>query len=177
LLLDGEGNQVNLNFPSTYTAAAGEISISLSPELSQGQQNVLNSIYPNAAISAPLIKLQTQNDLSSEIAILRIINTRKGALQKQWTQLNNSELLSWPENDPQGGTPNWWQDENTFYGFLKGKGTYFLLSPLESQESLDLPLDGSIDQAYLQDLWFDLNSLDLDQEPAGKSGPRCVRAY
>ncbi len=163
LLLDGEGNQVNLNFPSTYTAAAGEISISLSPELSQGQQNVLNSIYPNAAISAPLIKLQTQNDLSSEIAILRIINTRKGALQKQWTQLNNSELLSWPENDPQGGTPNWWQDENTFYGFLKGKGTYFLLSPLESQESLDLPLDGSIDQAYLQDLWFDLNSLDLDQ--------------
>lgn len=161
LLLDSDGNQVNLNFPSTYTALAGEISVSLSSSLSQGQQNLLGQIYPNAAISEPVVKLQTQIAVNSEVAILRIVNTRKGILQKQWTQLSNSELFSWPESDPASGTPNWWQDENTFYGFLKGKGSYFLLSPLEAQTEINLPLDGSIDQAYLQDLWFDFNSLEL----------------
>ncbi len=162
LLMDNNSNQLNINFPASYLQAAGNVELSLQENLSPNQQAVLDNLYPNAALSAPLVKLNTTSAPGSEIAIMRMINSRKGRLQKQWTRLSGTNLESWPETDPDSQTPNWWQDDSTFYGFLGKGGSYFLLSPLDSQTEISVPLDGSVDQLYLQDLWFDLQNTQLE---------------
>ena len=62
----------------------------------------------------------------------------------------------------------WQQGENTWLwrdgelvSFLNGPGKFFLLSPLEAQNQIDLPLDGSLSRLYLQDIWLDLRDLNL----------------
>lgn len=161
LLLDSSGAQLNVNFPGAYLQASGNVSLSLSQALTPTQQTVLGNLYPNAALSEPIIELQTASSPGSQIAILRQVNARKGSLHKEWMRISGNTLNGWPETDPDSQTPNWWQSDNTFYGFLGSAGSYFLATPLAEQTELSIPLDGGFSQVYLQDLWFDLQSLNL----------------
>jgi len=161
LLLNDSGNQLNVNFPASYTQAAGGIELTMSSGLTPSQQTVLGSVYPNAAVSQPVIGLQTTASTGSETAVLRLLNVRKGKLEKEWTRLSGTAVYGWQETDSEAATANWWENDSTFYGFLQTSGSYCLVSPLSSQTELTIPLDGSFNQVFLQNLWFDLQSLSL----------------
>lgn len=161
LLLDDTGHQLSVNFPAAYTAAAGNITLTMRNGLSQSEQTMLQHYYPNATISTPILELITDSSPGEEVALIRLKTTAKGFFGKQWTRLFGFNTYSWPEADPDAGTANWWQDSTGLYSFLKGTGNYFLLTPLESQSEFTIPLDGSVSQVFLQELWFDLNNLLL----------------
>ncbi|MDD2331253.1 MAG: hypothetical protein PHI68_01230, partial [Candidatus Cloacimonetes bacterium] len=47
---------------------------------------------------------------------------------------------------------------DAYYSFIRGSGKYFFLSPLATQEQMLLPLDGSLNQFFVQELWFDFRA-------------------
>jgi len=162
LLLDNSGQQLGINFSAAYSQAAGNISLSMLPSLNQTDQNNLQRFFPNAALESSIIDLSTTSSPGSNYAYLRYRNSRKGHFTPQWTYLSSSQVYSWPETDQDSGNANWWQDNSGLYSFLGSGGKYFLLSPLDAQNEVSLPLDGSLRQVFLQDLWFDLSPLSLD---------------
>lgn len=161
MLLDSAGNQLGINFPAAYCAASGTIDLSMGQSLNQTEQSSLQNFFPNAAISTPVLSMQTSSSPGGEIAVLRLTGNSKGYFGKQWTRLSQSVAYTWPEENPTSGTANWWQEGSTLYSFISSSGKYFLLSPLQSQNEFSIALDGSLSQVLLQDLWFDLNGLSL----------------
>ncbi|MEN6444487.1 MAG: hypothetical protein ABFC98_00395 [Candidatus Cloacimonas sp.] len=161
LLLNSAGVQVAVNFPSSFTSSAGEITIRIKNQLNSNEQSQLASYFPDAAISYPIIDLQTERSPGNELAYIRILNSGKGFWGRQWIYLSENSVYGWSENDPPSGNSNWWIDSNGLYSFLKGSGKYFLLTPLENQQDVTIPLDGSVNYVFLQQVWFDLRSLSL----------------
>ncbi len=161
VLLNNTGAQVAVNFSAAYTSMAGNITIRLKDNLTD--YNKLTAYYPNAAISYPVVELQTEKAIGNCLAYLRILNAGKGFFSRQWIHLSENSVYSWSENDPVSGTSNWWIDETGLYSFLKGSGEYFLLSPLENQQEISVPLDGSVNSVFLQQVWFDLRSISLPE--------------
>lgn len=156
VLINKTKAQVAVNFPAAYTSMAGNITISLKDKLPEYDK--LTAYYPNAAISYPVVDLHTENQFANGLAFLRILNAGKGFFGRQWIYLSENSVYSWSENDPTSGNSNWWIDSNGLYSFLKGSGKYFLLTPLENQNEVTVPLDGSINSVFLQQVWFDLHS-------------------
>lgn len=159
VLINKTKAQVAVNFPAAYTSMAGNITISLKDKLPEYDK--LTAYYPNAAISYPVVDLHTENQLANGLAFLRILNAGKGFFGRQWIYLSENSVYSWSENDPTSGNSNWWIDPTGIYSFLKGSGKYFLLTPLENQQNVTIPLDGSVNYVFLQQVWFDLRSLSL----------------
>jgi hypothetical protein len=161
LLQDEDGNELAINFPADYCNAAGEISLSINAELSPTESGTLQQWFPNAAIASVPISLGTSSPVGSAVAVLRLREAGKGYFGEQWVQLASGQAYSWQADNPESGNPNWWQDSGYLYSFVAGNGKYFLLHPLESQNELSISLDGSYNQVFLQDLWFDLNGMNL----------------
>lgn len=161
LLQDEDGNELAINFPAEYCNAAGEISIGLNADISPSESGTLQQWFPNAAIASSPISLSTASPVGSSLAIIRQKEARKAYFGEQWVRLASSQAYSWQANNPESGNPNWWQESGYLYSFMAGSGKYFLLSPLDSQTELSIPLDGSYNQVFLQDLWFDLNGMNL----------------
>lgn len=161
LLMDDSGKQLAINFPAAYSAAAGSINLTMNSGLNQSDQTLLQHYYPHASISTPIFELITASSPGAELALVRFTTPAKSFFGKQWTMLSGTSASSWPETDQDSGSANWWQDATGLYSFLKGTGSYFLLTPLESQSAFTIPLDGSVSQVFLQELWFDLNNLLL----------------
>jgi len=161
LLVDNSGQQMAINFPADYALAAGTISLEMKQTLEQSQLASLQNFFPNAAINTPILKLQTANTVGSEIAYLRAKNSNKGYFGQQWTHLAGNLAHSWPNGNPDTQGTNWWQDSTGLYSFVSSSGSYFLLTPLEGQSEFTIPLDGSYNQLFLQELWFDLQNLNL----------------
>ncbi|MCK9308927.1 MAG: hypothetical protein M0P99_01485 [Candidatus Cloacimonetes bacterium] len=161
LLQDGSANQLSLNFPAAYCQAAGQINLSMGSPLNQAELGTLQGLYPNAAISTPVISLQTATPTGSETAQLRLKNSSKGFFGQQWLRLASPMAYSWPATNLSSQATNWKMDNTGLYSFVQGSGKYFLLNPLESQTELNIPLDGSYNQVFLQELWFDLQNINL----------------
>jgi hypothetical protein len=161
LMLDSSGNQLAVNFPASYCIAAGTINLGMSPGLEQTDQSNLQNFFPNAAISTPIIELHTGSATGTEVAVLRLSTPSKGYFGKLWTRLTTNYAYTWPAIFPDATTENWWQENNRLYSFITNSGKYFLLSPLDTQNEVIIPLDGSYSQVFLQDLWFDINGLSL----------------
>ncbi|MDY0152519.1 MAG: hypothetical protein RBS43_09640 [Candidatus Cloacimonas sp.] len=161
LLQDDSGNQLSINFPAAYCSAAGTISLSMGESLELSDQTNLQHYFPNAAISTPVINIHTSSATGSETAVLRLNSCGKGYFGKQWMRLSADNAYSWPQTFPDATTANWWQEGSTLYSFVSTTGKYFLLTPLDTQSELSIPLDGSMNQIFLQDLWFNLNNLNL----------------
>ena len=160
LLVNSE-SQLAVNFPASYCNAAGQITLSLGESLSTSDQNNLQGFFPNSAISTPIIELQTASSTGSQVAPLRLISNSKRYFEQLWTQLSPAHTYTWQANDATNGTANWWQEGSNLYSFVFTGGKYFLISPLNYQNEISLPLDGSLSQVLLQDLWFDLNGISL----------------
>ncbi|MDD4310694.1 MAG: hypothetical protein PHO32_09960, partial [Candidatus Cloacimonetes bacterium] len=160
-LLINNNSQLAVNFPASYCSAAGQITLSMGENLNLSDQNILQGFFPNSAISTPIIELQTANSPGGEVAPLRLKSNSKGYFEQLWTQLSPNRAYTWQANDNTSGSANWWQEDSNLYSFVFTGGKYFLLSPLSTQNEVIVPLDGSLSQVLLQDLWFDLNGISL----------------
>lgn len=161
LLQNSGGKQLAVNFPAGYCDAAGEITLSMNSALNSEELSALQQWYPNAAISTPVIILQTASPTGTETAELWLKDSAKGFFGEQWVRLAPPQAYSWQSLNADSQTDNWWQDSSGLYSFLAGSGQYFLLTPLDTQTELNIPLDGSYNQVFLQELWFDLQSMSL----------------
>lgn len=153
--------QLSVNFPQTYCAVAGEISLSMGASLSPNEQSTLQAYYPNAAISTPIFSISTANPLNSSVAELWYRDGSKALFTEQWMRLAAPLAYTWSAQNPDTQAEDWWQDDSGLYSFLAGSGKYFLINPLESQTELSIPLDGSYNNVLLQDYWFDLRDINL----------------
>jgi hypothetical protein len=161
LLQDTSGKQLAVNFPAAYCAAAGLTTISMSRAIEINDYATLQRWYPNAAISTPIINVQTTSPVGSEIAVLMMKDASKGFFGEQWVRLASPMAYSWQSTNADSQINNWWQNSTGLYSFVAGSGSYFLLTPLDTQTELDIPLDGSFNQVFLQELWFDLQGMNL----------------
>ncbi|MDD2228886.1 MAG: hypothetical protein PHY48_05710 [Candidatus Cloacimonetes bacterium] len=161
LLHSSIGRQIAVNFPASYCQAAGQIELNMSNALSANELSALQNWYPNAALTSVITSLQTANPVGEELATLRMMDGGKGLFAEQWVQLAPPMAYSWQAIDPSSGAINWSLDNTGFHSFLQGSGKYFWLRPLDTQTELNIPLDGSYNQVFLQELWFDLQNMNL----------------
>ncbi|MDZ4182509.1 MAG: hypothetical protein U1B83_06510, partial [Candidatus Cloacimonadaceae bacterium] len=74
----------------------------------------------------------------------------------QWLRIGDSGIRSWETSEN-----TWLIREGKLISFLNSSGTYCLITPLSQQNVLIIPLDGSFDSIFLQDLWFELRDPDF----------------
>jgi hypothetical protein len=152
-------------FPREYLQQP--VTLSLQQELSPTEAQNVQAVFPGFALNTKILELQSENSTDS-VPIIRYRIPASRRFDQQWARLNGTNLTTW-----QGSESTWLFEGDELISFLQDTGKYFLLTPLESQTSLELPLDQSFSQLFLQDLWLDLRdvslsggSLKLDLEPA-----------
>jgi len=167
-LLSRPGGDIFFWFPADYLSVPATVSVADS--LSEADLQLTQSVFPGFALRTSVISVQSSYS-GTEVPILRFEGGGKGSFATQWTRINNGSVKGWPSSED-----TWLYSGDELISFLQGEGRYFLLTPLDSQTQLTLPLDGSYEQLYLQDLWldlFDLNlpgySLSIDLEPQTQS--------
>jgi hypothetical protein len=161
MLIGTNGKRLAVNFPASYTGAAGQITLSMGGSLSLAEQNTLQGFFPDAAISTSVISMQTATSVGTAIAELWYKDGSKSFFSEQWVCLAPPVAYSWQSTNDDTQANNWWQDSTGLYSFVAGSGKYFLLNPLDAQSDIEIPLDGTYNQVFLQQLWFDLQEINL----------------
>ena len=132
-----------------------DVTLKLEESLSPAEISTVQNLFPGFALNTKILNLQG-NLGSAPVPLVYYRTPQPRMLQKQWTRLHGGEVYGW-----QQGESTWLWRDGELVSFLSGAGKFFLLTPLESQNRLDLPLDGSLSQLYLQDIWLDLRGLNL----------------
>ena len=132
-----------------------DVTLKLEESLSPAEISTVQNLFPGFALNTKILNLQG-NLGSGPVPLVYYRTPQPRMLQKQWTRLHGGEVYGW-----QQGENTWLWRDGELVSFLSGAGKFFLLTPLESQNRLDLPLDGSLSQLYLQDIWLDLRGLNL----------------
>lgn len=139
--------------PSEFMAEQGELTLSLVNELQSSQVSAVQAVFPGFAMQSKVLKLSTEHSVVSDsVPILHYYLSGEKRFDAQWIKLNGSRLDSW-----ESGDQTWIQSGEQLTTFMNGAGYYFLACPLEAQNSLSIPLDGSLGQIYLPGLWLDLS--------------------
>ena len=132
-----------------------EVAVKLEPNLSSAEIGTVQSLFPGFTLNTPILSV-VGNLGSTPVPIVYYRMPQPRMLQRQWTRLHGGEVYGWPQ-----GENTWLWRDGELVSFLNGAGKFFLLSPLENQNRIDLPLDGSLSRLYLQDIWMDLRGLNL----------------
>ncbi len=140
-------------FPAETRATAQ--TLELKDSLLSGQVASIQSIFPGFALNTKVFSLSGATT-GSAVPILRYRVSGEKHFDQQWVRLSGANLTTW-----RSGEETWLYEGNELVTFLKGDGSYFLVTPVTGQNLLDIPLDGSYDQIFLQDLWLDLNDVEL----------------
>ncbi len=152
-LLVTSADSLRLWFPAG--SLASELTLKLEESLSAAEISAVQNLFPGFALDTPILNLE--GDLgSAQVPIVYYRMPQPRALLRQWTRLHGGEVHGW-----QQGENTWLWRDGELVSFLNGPGKFFLLSPLEAQNQIDLPLDGSLSRLYLQDIWLDLRDLNL----------------
>jgi hypothetical protein len=169
-LLYSDTQKLQIWFPAEYMASAGEVGLNILDALDTGDISRIQAVYPGFAINTGILDLQTQSDPDTAYPPILHWNLpqSKGFVQ-EWIRLSGGNVFGWPQ-----GADTWLVEGDKLISFLLGEGKYFLLSPLDTQEEMEVSLDGSLNQIYLQDFWLDLRytvvsgvsvRLDLTPDP------------
>lgn len=132
-----------------------EVTVKLEDSLSPAEIATVQNLFPGFVLNTPIFSLEG-NLGGTQVPIVYYRMPQPRTLQRQWTRLHRGAVHGWPQ-----GTNTWLWREGELVSFLNGAGKFFLLTPLESQNRIDLPLDGSLSKLYLQDIWLDLRDLNL----------------
>lgn len=152
-LIVTDSDYIRLWFPAEYLSAA--VSLNLRDNLEASEIPVIQQLFPGFAMNTKVLSLQS--DYSGTAIPLLYYRLSPGRyFNSQWTRLNNGNVTGWPS-----GENTWQLKDNELISFFKGRGSYFLATPLAAQNQISLPLDGSYSQLYLQDIWLDLNDLNI----------------
>ncbi len=163
-----DSERLQIWFTQSYLASAGQTRLEVLPQLGDADVSAVQAVYPGFALNTKVLDVRTQSapDVSSP-PILHWTQPPARKFVQEWLRLQGGQVFGWPQ-----GPDTWMIQNDVLISFVQGSGKYFLLSPLGEQAVLDLPLDGSFDQLYLQDLWLDLrdtalpnHSLRLDTAP------------
>lgn len=163
-----DSGNLQIWFPQAYLTSAGQTRLEILPQLGDADVSAVQAVYPGFALNTGVLDVQTQSvpDVVSP-PILHWSQPPARKFVQEWVRLQGGQVFGWAQ-----GPETWLVQNNVLISFLQGSGKYFLLSPLGEQTALELPLDGSFDQLYLQDLWLDLrdtalpnHSLRLDTAP------------
>ncbi len=139
-------------FPEEYLAASGRAEVNILDAVPTADLNLLQAVYPGFVLNTEVLELQTQSDPgAADVPILHWELESSGKFAPEWLRISESGLHGWPQ-----GSDTWILSEGKLISFVSAPGRYMLLSPLEAQQTLELPLDGSFSQLYFQDLWLDL---------------------
>lgn len=152
-LMINSADSLRLWFPAG--SLSSEVTVKLEKSLSTTEISTVQNLFPGFTLNTPILTLEG-NLGSAPVPIVYYRMPQPRMLQRQWTRLHGGEVYGWPQ-----GENTWLWRDGELVSFLSGAGKFFLLSPLESQSLLDLPLDGSLSRLYLQDLWMDLRGLNL----------------
>lgn len=140
-------------FPAETRATAQVLE--LQDSLLSGQVASIQSIFPGFALNTRVFTLSGATT-GTTVPILRYRVSGERHFDQQWVRLNGANITSW-----RSGEETWLYEDSELVTFLKGDGSYFLVTPVTGQDLLDIPLDGSYEQLFLQDLWLDLNDVSL----------------
>ncbi len=142
-------------FPAAYMSDTA--SLSLQESLSPSEATAVANVFPGFALNTKVLNLQTTNS-SPAVPIVRYRVPASKSFGTQWIRLNGSTVNTWP-----AGAETWVQEAGELISFLKGTGKYFLATPMQDQNSIELPMDGSFSQLYLPGIWLDMRSLNIPQ--------------
>lgn len=167
-LLSRPGGDIYIWFPAEYTSLPANVSVA--DNLSEADLKLTQTVFPGFALNSPVISVQSSYS-GSAVPIVHISGGGKGSFATQWTRVSGGVVRGWPS-----AADTWLYSPDKLISFLQGEGRYFLLTPVESQTQVTVPLDGSYSQLYLQDLWLDLKhisevgvSLTIDLQPPVQS--------
>ena len=152
-LISRPGGDIHIWFPGDYLSS--QLTLSVSDSLSSADLSLTQGLFEGFGLGTPVLSVQT-NYQGAAVPILKIESGGKGVFATQWTRITDGRVQGWPS-----GEDTWLYEGNTLISFLQGNGRYFLLTPMATQDQITLPLDGTFEQLYLQDLWLDLNDLNL----------------
>ena len=152
-LIVTESDYIRIWFPAAYMSSALELG--LKDNLENEEILRVQRLFPGFAMGSKVLDLQTDYS-GTAVPIVHYRMPQRRNWGTQWTRLNGSSVSAWPSGDD-----TWLLEDDELVSFLKGSGSYFLATPLAIQDELSLPLNGSYSQLYLQDIWLDLNDINL----------------
>lgn len=143
--------------PSAFTEQLGSTQITVEESLGSTMAQTAQQLFPGFAVLSKVITINTERPgSSSSVPILHYRMLQSKTFGTQWIKLADSGISAWPQGD------NTWKIEgDKLITFVNGSGTYFLLNPVGGQNSLELALDSSYRQIYLEDIWLDLKDTNL----------------
>ncbi len=166
-LIKTDSDYVYAWFPSVFIT--DNLRLELQDSLTQTEINSVQRIFPGFALNTKILSLST-NSTGTGTPIIRYRMPANKHFNQQWLRLAGTDVTTW-----QSGNDTWLLDGEELVTWLGTPGKYFLITPISGQTKLDIPLDGTFNQLFLQDLWLDLNdtalngySLSLDLSPDTK---------
>lgn len=167
-LISRPGEELFIWLPAAYMSSP--VTLSVADSLSPTDLDLTQTVFPGFALNSPVLNVKTAYS-GDAVPIVRFRSGVKGSFAAQWTRINDGVLKGWPS-----AQDTWLYEGTELVSFLQGRGRYFLLTPIADQTQINIPLDGSYGQLYLQDLWLDLRgisspglSLGIDLEPQTQS--------
>ncbi len=140
--------------PSAFRSEAGSGTIGLEESLQDSEIEAIQNVFPGFAVQSKILKINTTNTVSSsDVPILHYRMPASKGYGTQWIRLDDGSLFSWESDDD-----TWKITDGVLISFVNGAGSYLLLEPLSTQNSLGIPLDGSLSQLYLPGIWLDLST-------------------
>jgi len=154
-----QGTQDRVSFFLPVTADDTIIHTRSIPELDSTQVSQIQGIYPSFATFSSLIEYSSSQNLgsSTQAPLLKMHNLGlPGRYPLQWLVQTSNQLYAWEQ-----GENTWTMTGNDLIAPIYINGLYQLIVPLESQTSLDIPLDVGLKQVYAEDLWLDTRGANL----------------
>ena len=160
-LLFGSNLYMQIFIPAGFTMDLGAATITLNnpqePFSDPADLQAVQELYPDFALLTTTLSVTTEREgTSSHTPILHYRMPGSRGFDTQWVKLSPNQIESWPE-----GEDTWLMQDNTLISFINGAGTYFLLQPLASQNTIRISLDSPNRQIFLQDMWLDLKDVNL----------------
>lgn len=152
-LIVTDTDYIYLWFPGEYRTT--EASLQVQDSLTEAEAAVVQKLLPGFALNTKVLSVQTAY-AGEATPIVRYRRAQARGFSQQWTRLDGPAISGWQE-----GEDTWLWEDGELISFLQGAGKYFLCTPLQGQNELTLPLDGSLSQVFLQDIWLDLHNLKL----------------
>ena len=160
-LLFGADIHLQVFIPAGFTQDLGAATISLNNPNDNFSDPIdlqaVQELYPDfALLTTPLTVTTEREGTSMSTPILHYRMSDSRSFDAQWVKLSQNQIESWPE-----GENTWLIKDKTLITFINGAGTYFLLQPLASQNTIRISLDSPNRQIFLQDMWLDLRDINL----------------
>lgn len=160
-LLFGADIHLQVFIPAGFTQDLGAATISLNNPNDNFSDPIdlqaVQELYPDfALLTTPLTVTTEREGTSTSTPILHYRMSDSRSFDAQWVKMSQNQIESWPE-----GENTWLIKDKTLITFINGAGTYFLLQPLASQNTIRISLDSPNRQIFLQDMWLDLRDINL----------------